>query len=139
MLNDTNIRDTPCNESSCDTTAVHEIDVCVPITVEPCVDLGEAFIDCIEEPSFIPMSCGGWNYKKGKCKFTICQKLRIMIPIEFDVEAWDGPLMVNCSGGEKEEEDRECPHHVCCEKEEENYNRSDFYYFVKGRVGRLKS
>lgn len=60
-----------------------------------------------------------------------------MIPIEFDVEAWDGPVMVNCLGGEEEEVQEEPPF-ICCEMEEENRYKSDFYYFVKGRLGRLK-
>jgi hypothetical protein len=85
----------------------------------------------------MPNPCGEWNKKKGKCRFTICQKLRIMIPIEFDVEAWDGPVMVNCLGGEEEEVQEEPPF-ICCEMEEENRYKSDFYYFVKGRLGRLK-
>lgn len=141
-----NIQYTPCNKNNCDVTAFQEIDVCVPITVEPDVDLGEPIIDCIEEPYLIPITCGSWDKKKRKCRFTICQKLSIMIPIEFNVDACSGPAAVNCLG----EEDDECPaficckkeeppQFVCCEKEEMKYEEPDFYYYVKGRRGRLKN
>lgn len=192
MTSERNIQDTPCNEDSCDVTAFQEIDVCVPITVEPYVDLGEPIIECIEEPCLVPIPCGAWNKKKGKCRFTICQKLSIMIPIEFKAEALSGPPSVNCSGGGEEEDEEEgewppyiccgqgerlpfvsceeeqshgcCEKHaqqsvccereeyyqdiccekgerppfVCCEKRECEPKISDFYYFVRGRRGRLK-
>ena len=150
-----NIQYTPFNKNNCDVTAFQEIDVCVPITVEPYVDLGEPIIDCIEEPYLIQIPCGSWDKKKRKCRFTICQKLSIMIPIEFNVDACSGPVSVNCLGGE--EVCCEEPSYDCCEDETFNdcfeigerppfvlekdaikRELSDFYYYVKGRRGRLK-
>jgi hypothetical protein len=146
MSKERNIHDTSCNEDSCDVTAFKEIDVCVPITVEPYIDLGEPIIECIEEPCLVPIPCAAWNKKNGKCRFTICQKLSIMIPIEFKAEALSGPPSVNCSaGGEEEEEDEEdeeeCPPYIFCGQGEGlplQEKILDFYYFVRGRRGRLK-
>lgn len=152
MINDRDIHDTPCNEDSCDVTAFTEIDVCVPISVEPYVDLGEPIIECIDEPCLLPIPCGSWNKKNGKCRFTICQKLSIMIPIEFKAEALSGPPTVKCSiEGEGEEEDEEGPPYICCGQGEglnfvcceEEYRELpqeilEFYYSVKGKRGRLK-
>lgn len=135
-----NIQYTPFNKNNCDVTAFQEIDVCVPITVEPYVDLGEPIIDCIEEPYLIQIPCGSWDKKKRKCRFTICQKLCIMIPIEFYVDACSGPVSVNCSDGEEEEED-ECqrPPFICCGNEERpSFDLPDFYYYVKNKRGKLK-
>jgi hypothetical protein len=147
MSKERNIQDVPCNENHCDVTAFQEIDVCVPITVEPYVDLEEPIIECIEEPCLVPIPCCAWN-KKGKCRFAISQKLSIMIPIEFKAEALSGPASVNCLGEEEEEEEVECPPFICCErdkrpcfvseKKEQKHELPDFYYYVKNRRGRLK-
>lgn len=145
-----NIQYTPCNKNNCDVTAFQEIDVCVPITVEPYVDLGEPIIDCIEEPYLIPIPCSSWDKKKRKCKFTVCQKLSIMIPIEFYVDACSGPASVDCSGEEEDNDHEKCPPFICCGKEEPppfvccvkeevKYEDPDFYYYVKGRRGRLRN
>jgi len=150
MSSDKNIEATPCNENSCDVTAFQEIDVCVPINLEPYVDLGEPIIDCIEEPYLIPIPCDSWDKKKRKCRFTICQKLSIMIPIEFYVYACSGPASVDCTGEEECYYHDEClpltccgkeepPPFVCCVKEEVKYEDPDFYYYVKGRRGRLRN
>jgi hypothetical protein len=161
MSNERSIQETPCNENHCDVTAFQEIDVCVPITVEPYVDLGEPIIECIEEPCLLPIPCDAWN-KKSKCKFTICQKLNIMIPIEFKAETCSGPPSVSCLGSEEEEEEDAWPPYICCEtqkkekhppvnwedekdckkicceKGENSPELHDFYYFVRGRLGKLK-
>jgi hypothetical protein len=135
-----------CSKDGCDVTVYQDVDLSVPITVEPYVDLGEAIIECIEEPCLIPIPCGAWN-KKSKCKFCISQKLCIMIPIEFKVDALSGPVSVNCPGQEEEEE--ECPPYICCgiqqrptfvcrEEAEHPPDMTDFYYYIKNRVGKLK-
>lgn len=145
MSSDRNIKNTPYNENSCDVTAFQEIDVCVPITVEPYVDLGEPIIDCIEEPCLVPIPCGSWN-KKGKCKFYISQKLSIMIPIEFKAETCSGAASIRCLEQEAEEED--CSPNICCEtlqrptfvccEEEHTPEIPNFYYYVRGKTGRIK-
>ena len=148
MSNERNIQETPCYENHCDVNTVQEIDVCVPITVEPYVDLGDPIIECIEEPSLVPIPCGAWD-KRGKCRFAISQKLSIMIPIEFKAEACSGPASISCLGQEEEEQEGECPPYICCETPERPTfvchdetkhppEISDFYYFVKSRRGRLK-
>lgn len=115
MSNERNIQDTPCYGNHCDVNTFQEIDVCVPITVEPYVDLGDPIIECIEEPNLVPIPCGAWD-KRGKCRFAISQKLSIMIPIEFKAEACSGPASISCLGQEEEEE--ECPPYICCGKGE---------------------
>lgn len=131
-----NNQDTPCNDNSCDVTAFQEIDVCVPITVEPYVDLGQPIIDCIEEPCLLPIPCGSWN-KKGKCKFFISQKLSIMIPIEFKAETCSGPASIRCLG-QDQEEGEEGPD-SSCKRDENSIGKQEFYYYVKNRLGRLKT
>ena len=131
-----------CNKDGCDVKVYQDVDLSVPITVEPYVDLGEAIIECIEEPCLVPIPCGAWN-KKGKCRFCISQKLSIMIPIEFKVDALSGPVSVNCPG-----EEEECPSHICCGaqqrptfvccEEERTPEIPDFYYYIKKRRGKLK-
>lgn len=59
--------------------------------------------------------------KNETCKFTICQKLCVMIPVEFKAIARSGPTSVIC--GDISDED--CPTHICDEE-------GSFY--IKGKM-----
>lgn len=134
-----------CYKDGCDVKVYQDVDLSVPITMEPYVDLGEAIIECIEEPCFVPIPCVAWN-KKGKCRFCISQKLSIAIPIEFKVDALSGPVSVNCSDQDAEGEcppnnccgAQQHPTFVCCAEVERPPEIPDFYYFIKNRRGKLK-
>jgi len=84
-----------CSEDICDVTAFQEIDVRVPITIEPYVNLSEAIVECVEDPYLMPVSCCACN-KNGTCKFAIAQKLCIIVPVEFKAIASSGPISVIC-------------------------------------------
>jgi hypothetical protein len=107
IKNDIEICCPPCEED-CRVTAFQEMDVCVPITIEPFVKLGEAQVECIEEPCLIPTPCHTWN-KNGTCRFTLSQKICVMVPIEFKANTSSGNISVIC--GDTSDED--CPSHEC--------------------------
>jgi len=94
----------PCDENECNINAFQEIDVCVPITVEPYVNLGEAVVECLDDPYIANIPCCTKN-KNGTCKFTIAQRLCVMVPIEFKASASSGPTSVIC--GDTSDEDCE--------------------------------
>ncbi len=56
------------------------------------------------------ISCSTWN-KNGTCKFTLVQKLCVMVPVEFREAARSGPTSVICGNAS----DEECPTYVCDE------------------------
>lgn len=118
----------PCNENGCDVTIYHDVDVCVPITVEPYVNLHEAEVECIDEPYIVTSSCSPKN-KNGTCRFNLAQKLCIMIPIEFRAKTTSGPTSVICG----DISDEGCPSEVCNESEEHRYQKSPFNYYIKGK------
>ncbi len=97
-----------CNQYGCDVTVFHDLDVCVPITVEPYVKLHEAEVECLDEP-FI-MTNPNWSKEKnGTCRFNLAQKLCIVIPVEFRAKATSGPTSVVCG----DISDEGCPNERC--------------------------
>ncbi len=84
-----------CNQYGCDVTVFQNLDVCVPIAVEPYVNLHEAEVECLDEPCIVTNP----NWSKGKngtCRFSLVQKLCIVIPVEFRAKATSGPTSVVC-------------------------------------------
>jgi len=117
------------DEASCEVNAFQEIDVCVPITIDPFVTLGEAVVECIEDPCIVPVHCRTWN-KNGTCKFTIAQKICVMVPVEFKASATSGPTSVIC--GDTSDED--CPTYVCNENEgNEHHHKPSYNFYIKGK------
>lgn len=121
--------DFPCSENSCDVNIFQDLDVCVPITVEPFVKLHEAEVECIDEP-YIVSSQYNCKNKNGTCRFNLAQKLCIMIPIEFKAKTSSGPTSVIC--GDISDED--CPSFVCKENDEDDsIKRNPFNFYIKGK------
>lgn len=117
-------------DDSCDVTVYQDIDVCVPITVEPYVNLHEAVVECIDEP-YIVTNPNWSRCKNGTCKFNLAQKLCVMIPIEFKANATSGPTSVVCG----DISDEGCPTDVCGDRGEELdiRRKSPFNFYIKGR------
>lgn len=90
-------------KEACNTTEIKEmLDVLVPITVEPKVEVGNAIVNVIGEPCVRPLPCSCHN--RGElCKFLVIQKLCVQVPITFNAsaKACDG-LSTDCC-------DRKCP------------------------------
>lgn len=119
-----------CEEDNCNVNAYQEIDVCVPITIEPYVDLGEAVIECIEEPCIQPCVYNPCN-KNGTCKFTIEQRLCVMVPIEFKAKAKSGPTSVICG----DVSDEGCQTYDCDENSDcKHENNLPYKFYVKGKM-----
>jgi hypothetical protein len=125
--NDLENFDHSCNEDGCDVTIFQDVDVCVPITVEPYVNLHEAEVECIDEPYIVsnPYNC---KNKNGTCRFNLAQKLCIMIPIEFKAKTTSGPTSVICG----DTSDEGCPTEVCGD-DSNGPQKSPFNFYIKGR------
>ncbi|TWH82732.1 hypothetical protein [Sedimentibacter saalensis] len=116
-----------CGDNGCDVTAFQEMDVCVPVTIEPYVNIGETTVECIDDPYLTPVPCGTWN-KNGTCKFTLVQKLCVMVPVEFRAAARSGPTSVICGNAS----DEDCPTYVCDEEGETEENQK-YNFYIKGK------
>lgn len=117
-----------CDQDGCDVTVYQNLDVCVPITVEPYVNLHEAEVECIEEP-YIVTNPNWSKCKNGTCRFNLAQKLCIMIPIEFKAKASSGPTSVICG----DISDEGCPNECEDSHEYDAHNKSPFNFYIKGR------
>lgn len=114
----------------CDVTVYQDIDICVPITVEPYAKLHEAEVECIDEP-YIVTNPNWAKGKNGTCRFNLAQKLCIMIPIEFKAKATSGPTSVICG----DISDEGCPTDCHCHegREDNRHNKSPFDFYIKGK------
>ena len=71
--------------------------ICLPVNVKPCVDVKHVKTVCCGEPIITPkrgMCCkGGEN---SGCEFTIVQKMKLEIPLEFSTETKIDKPFVDC-------------------------------------------
>lgn len=92
-------------EVGCPSTGYQDIQVCVPVTIKPFGEVGNAKVQCLGKPEIRPgcASCDG--IPDGTCQFTISQKLRIQVPVVFGARAEAGPASVacGCTGSVEEE------------------------------------
>ena len=117
-----------CDQDGCDVTVYQDLNVCVPITVEPYVNLHEAEVECIDEP-YIVTNPNWSKCKNGTCRFNLAQKLCIMIPIEFKAKASSGPTSVICG----DIYDEGCRNECDDNNENDSNHKSAFNFYIKGR------
>lgn len=72
---------------TCNTTEIKEIlEVLVPVTVAPEVEVGNAAVTVVGEPCVRPLPCSSLS-RNGICKFLVTQKLCVQVPITFNATA----------------------------------------------------
>ena len=92
--------------------------ICLPVTTTPCVKVGKIKSECCGNPIISSrkhdMCCEGM--KDGCCKFTIIQKMKVEIPIDFEADTKIDDLFVDC---EFKHEKHDCYDDKCdCNKED---------------------
>jgi len=76
-----------CGDEIFNATIIEEeLEVCVPIKVEPYVEVGEPTVSLIGSPCVEQINCCGWN-QKGNCKYVVSQKLCVKVPLVFNAKA----------------------------------------------------
>lgn len=85
-----------CSENNCIVKAYQSATVCVPVTVTPFANVGTIKTECCGKPvvSHKDNNCEGME--NGSCKFTISQKIKVEIPVEFGSNTSIGGTFVNC-------------------------------------------
>lgn len=85
-----------CSDKNCKVKTQQEAIVCVPVTVTPYANVGEIVSECCGAPiiSYKGNSCKG--IENGSCSFTISQKIRVQIPVDFGADTTVGGTFVDC-------------------------------------------
>lgn len=77
-------------ESGCPVTAVEELDVTVPATVRAHAEVGRVNLRCVGACVITCNSDEVTGRPNAVSRFTIKQRLRVDIPVKFEVEAYVG-------------------------------------------------
>lgn len=84
----------------CAALGYQDVNVCIPITIKPFGDVGNAKTQCLGKP-VVFSGCDQCPGKPGEvCKFTISQKLRVEVPVIFGARAEAGDTSVDCGCAE---------------------------------------
>jgi len=98
-----------CTEENCETKASQVATVCVPVTITPFAKVGTICTECCGKPIISNKHGHCKGIENGNCKFTISQKIKVEIPVEFGANTTVGGTFVECEYV-KEEDDVE-EHH----------------------------
>lgn len=84
------------DEDNCPDTAYQEVEVCLPITIKPCAQVGEATITCCGDP-VIKKNDDCCNGKEGgQCAFTVSQRVRVAFPVDSDANGESRDHSMSC-------------------------------------------
>ena len=84
------------NDNECKKTAVHCLDVSVPIDLAPEAKIGKIEMECCGEPELVCRECGD----KKVCSFLLVQKLCVKMPVKYSFESAVGPEKIqSCKKG----------------------------------------
>lgn len=104
MEADKEYEDKDKDKAGCLAVGYQDVDVCVPVTIRPFGEAGNAKTKCLGKAVLLP----GCDYCPGKpgdvCKFTISQKLRVEVPVVFGARAEVGEASVDCKGVKEADE-----------------------------------
>lgn len=81
-------------ETGCTRTVYQREDICVPVTVRPFAEAGDASVTCCGTPTVSASPCP--TSQGTTCTFTVRQSLCIEIPITFSAEVSAGTASVSC-------------------------------------------
>lgn len=88
------------DKAGCLAVGYQDVDVCIPVTIRPFGEAGNAKTQCLGRP-VVSAGCDLCQGKKdGVCKFTISQRLRVEVPVIFGARAEVGEAAVECGCAE---------------------------------------
>ena len=85
-----------CGEERCDTKAFQTANICVPVTITPFAKIGTICTECCGKPLISNRHEHCKGIENGNCKFTISQKIKVEIPVEFGANTTVGGTFVEC-------------------------------------------
>lgn len=82
----------------CKTLIEKFLTICLPVTTTPCARIGKIKTECCGNPIISSrkhdVCCD--EMKDGCCKFTVIQKMKVEIPIDFEADTRIDDLFVDC-------------------------------------------
>ena len=103
-----------CTEENCDTKAKQMATVCVPVTVTPFAKVGTICTECCGRPMISDRHEHCKGIENGSCKFTISQKIKVEIPVEFGANTTVSGTFVECENMKHDDD--------CEDKKEEEHH-----------------
>ncbi|MBR2973890.1 MAG: hypothetical protein IKC41_06765 [Clostridia bacterium] len=82
-----------CNNISA--TGVRDVCLCLPVNVTPDIKVGNISVKPMGRSEVSDYCCGG--REETSCSFTISQKLRIEVPVEFGVNVSTAETYIDCN------------------------------------------
>lgn len=89
---------------TCSGVGTQKATVCLPVTVCPYAVAGPADVRCCGEITVIPDCDRCKGTVNGTCEFTISQKIKVDVPVEFGATVKVGDTYVECSCAEAGQE-----------------------------------
>lgn len=86
----------PPKPQTCPALGTQTATVCLPVTICPHAITGPAKIHCFGEPVIKPCQCHCKGKPNGRCTFTISQKIKVEIPVEFGATVDIGETFIDC-------------------------------------------
>lgn len=80
----------------CPVVGYQDVNVSIPVTIKPFGEAGNARTQCLGSAVVTSGIERDQERTKGECKFTICQKLRVEVPVIFGARAEIGDAVVDC-------------------------------------------
>jgi hypothetical protein len=90
----------PAQNTGCIAMGYQDVNVCIPITIKPFGEVGNAKTLCQGSPVVMAGSCSCMGNTGEVCMFTISQKLRVEVPVIFGARAEVGDAIVDCQGAD---------------------------------------
>lgn len=88
------------DKEGCSAVGYQDVDVCIPVTIRPFGEAGNAKTQCLGRP-VVSAGCDICQGKTGGvCNFTISQRLRVEVPVIFGARAEVGDVTVECGCAE---------------------------------------
>ena len=101
-------KEVPQKQQNCPTVGSQTATVCLPVKVNPFSVAGPPKIECCGEPRVMP-ACDHCHGKiNGACEFTISQKIRVEIPVQFGATVDLGNTYVDCERAKGEKDEHGC-------------------------------
>ncbi|HBT64243.1 MAG TPA: hypothetical protein DEB10_06240 [Ruminococcaceae bacterium] len=108
MLEDFDIKNVRHESQTCPAIGSQSATVCLPVKVVPFSSAGPAKVKCCGEPEIKPCCDFCRGKKDGTCEFTISQKIRVDIPVDFGATVQVGDTYVDCDCRKGDKHDDDC-------------------------------
>ena len=84
------------NQRVCPAVGSQEVNICLPVMISPFSVAGPAKIECCGAPVIDHSGRGCCGKAGATCQFTISQKIKVDVPVEFGANVKVGETFVDC-------------------------------------------